>query len=233
MDDLQEFDEDLCQAVQGNTKRYHEMFSQAIDDINIQPTEEYTADSILDVFIQHRTVLQQNAVANAQTPSEADRTRYPPSLLRRYQVYFEPPSQEKRMSIRQVEAEHIGKLVQIEGIVIRATQVKPQITVVTYACDVCHGEIYQEVTGPSYMPKVTCDSETCTINSTKGRLQPMTRGSKFTKFQELKIQELSKHVPTGHVPRSMTIHASGDVTRSAAPGDQIIVSGAFYVCTSM
>ena len=36
---------------------------------------------------------------------------------------------------RQVDATMIGKLVTVEGIVIRATAVKPSLCVATYACD--------------------------------------------------------------------------------------------------
>lgn len=122
---------------------------------------------------------------------------------------------------------HIGKLVRIEGIVIRATPVKPSITVATYACDTCGTEVYQEVTGPSFMPRFACDSEICVVNRVKGQLSLLTRGSKFQKFQELKIQEMSHHVPTGHIPRTMTIHAYGPTTRQAAPGDHVHVTGIF------
>lgn len=30
-----------------------------------------------------------------------------------------------------------------------------------------------------------------------------------------------------HVPRSMTVYAYGDVTRQAAPGDQVVISGIY------
>ena len=155
------------------------------------------------------------------------RSRYPPKLLRRYQVLFKPSSQAKASSIRQVDATRIGKLVQIDGIVIRATAVKPSITVATYACDQCGSEIYQEVTGPTFMPRLQCDSSDCVQNRRKGQLHLQTRGSKFEKFQELKIQELAKHVPTGSIPRTMTVHCLGSTSRCAVPGDQIKVSGIF------
>jgi len=77
------------------------------------------------------------------------------------------------------------------------------------------------------MPKLTCESAECTMNRRKGRLQLVTRGSKFEKFQELKLQELASHVPTGSIPRTMTVHAFGNMTREATPGDQITVSGIF------
>ena len=60
-----------------------------------------------------------------------------------------------------------------------------------------------------------------------GRLYLQTRGSKFVKFQELKIQEHSDQVPVGNIPRTMTVIAKGETTRLAVPGDHIAASGVF------
>ena len=37
----------------------------------------------------------------------------------------------------------------------------------------------------------------------------------------------ARHVPTGHIPRSMTIYANGECTRIASPGDLVKVTGIF------
>ena len=60
-----------------------------------------------------------------------------------------------------------------------------------------------------------------------GRLYLQTRGSKFVKFQEVKIQEQSDQVPVGNIPRSMTIYARGETTRLCKPGDHVSVTGVF------
>ena len=60
-----------------------------------------------------------------------------------------------------------------------------------------------------------------------GRLYLQTRGSKFIKFQELKIQEHSDQVPVGNIPRSITVIAKGETTRLAVPGDHVAVTGVF------
>lgn len=60
-----------------------------------------------------------------------------------------------------------------------------------------------------------------------GRLYLQTRGSKFVKFQELKIQEHSDQVPVGNIPRTMTVIAKGETTRLAVPGDHIAATGVF------
>lgn len=45
------------------------------------------------------------------------------------------------------------------------------------------------------MPLLMCPSQECTTNRSGGRLYLQTRGSKFIKFQELRIQEHVCDVP--------------------------------------
>ncbi len=60
-----------------------------------------------------------------------------------------------------------------------------------------------------------------------GRLCLQTRGSKFVKYQEIKIQEHSEQVPVGNIPRALTIIAKGENTRSCRPGDHVGITGTF------
>ncbi|GLT56844.1 hypothetical protein SLA2020_298590 [Shorea laevis] len=77
------------------------------------------------------------------------------------------------------------------------------------------------------MPLFECPTDHCKANKTKGNLILQLRASKFLKFQEAKIQELAEHVPKGHIPRSMTVHLRGELTRKVAPGDVVELSGIF------
>lgn len=54
-----------------------------------------------------------------------------------------------------------------------------------------------------------------------------TRASKFLPFQEIKIQELAEQVPVGHIPRSLTAHAHGELCRTVNPGDIVDMGGIF------
>ena len=36
----------------------------------------------------------------------------------------------------------------------------------------------------------------------------------FSLEQEVKVQELSEDVPVGHIPRSLTLHVKGNLTRT-------------------
>jgi DNA replication licensing factor MCM7 len=226
LDDVCEIDPELAQAIQQNTRRYSQIFSEAVSEMLPQyKTKEVMAKDVLDVYIEHRLLLQQRL--RGEGSSRDPRHSYPPELLRRFEVHFKPQSRQQTLSVREIKADSIGKLVSVRGIVTRATEVKPVMTVATYTCDQCGAESYQPIASPTFMPLVMCPSDDCQKNKSGGRLYLQTRGSKFMKFQELKVQENSDQVPVGSIPRTMTIYARGEVTRIAMPGDHVAVSGIY------
>ena len=209
LDDLDE-DYDLQERILGNAYRYLGLFATAIDEL-IDPNLVVPNDPVSLIAQQRRARLK-----DAKIPS---------TLLRRYSLGFVPPRRQTQQSVRQIRAEHVGHLVALRGIMTRVTEVKPLLTVGTYTCDDCGAEVYQEIMSSAFMPVLECPSEECKRVGRKGQLTLQTRGSRFVKFQEGRIQELAEQVPMGHVPRSMTLQFEGAMTRSVLPGDAIIVTG--------
>jgi len=54
-------------------------------------------------------------------------------------------SKKQIAKMREIKAQSIGSLVTIKGIVVRASDVKPQMQVAVYVCDVCGFEVYQVI----------------------------------------------------------------------------------------
>nr|XP_056701191.1 DNA replication licensing factor MCM7 [Euleptes europaea] len=147
--------------------------------------------------------------------------------MRRFELYFKAPAGTKARVIREVKADSIGKLVTVRGIVTRVSEVKPRMVVATYSCDQCGAETYQPIQSPSFMPLLMCPSRECQTDRAGGRLYLQSRGSKFIKYQELKIQEHSDQVPVGNLPRSINVSAQGENTRLVQPGDHVSITGVF------
>uniref|UniRef100_A0AAQ5X7J2 DNA replication licensing factor MCM7 n=1 Tax=Amphiprion ocellaris TaxID=80972 RepID=A0AAQ5X7J2_AMPOC len=220
LDDVAEEDPELVESICENAKRYTGLFADAVHELLPEYKErDVVAKDSLDVYIEHRLMMEQRGRDPADTRDP--RNQYPPELMRRFELYFKPPSTSKPKVVRDIRAESIGHLVTVRGIVTRATEVKPMMAVATYTCDQCGAETYQPIQSPSFMPLIMCPSQECVTNKSGGRLYLQTRGSKFVKFQELRIQEHSDQVPVGNIPRSMTIYARGENTRLAQPGDHV------------
>lgn len=164
---------------------------------------------------------------------------FPAELTRRYHLYFKPLSpglshtkhealsSSTPLSVRQIKGDYLGRLITVKGIVTRVSDVKPTVMVVAYTCDQCGYEVFQEVHSRTFTPLVECTSKECAQNQTKGQLFMSTRASKFSAFQDCRIQELSQQVPVGHIPRSLTIHIDGPLVRSVSPGDVVDITGIF------
>jgi DNA replication licensing factor MCM7 len=192
---------------------------------------------------------QNNANNNQHQASE----EFPPLLMRRYELRILPlgrrgtvmpfdkqyrasksldeTPQDGGVSLRFVRSRSMGRLVTIRGMIVRSSDVKPSCVVATYTCDACGCEVYQVIENKrEFMPQRTCPSEECDQRPGSARMDTLhlqTRGSKFVKFQELKLQELPSQVPMGHIPRSMSVHCRGELTRLASPGDVVTIDGVF------
>ncbi|VDP28235.1 unnamed protein product [Schistosoma margrebowiei] len=132
LDDVAEHSSDLANAIECNA---------------------LVPQDVLDIFIDHRIRMEQRIrAADAEAAPRAVsrdpepvnmaevRSRFPPELLRRL-------SDTKPLCVRNVLASSIGHLIQVRGVVTRATEVKPLITTATYTCDRCGAETYQVPVG--------------------------------------------------------------------------------------
>ncbi|CAK42916.1 hypothetical protein CBS115989_1232 [Aspergillus niger] len=233
-------DEDLrlVDSVQKNTYHYIDLFSRAVDALMPKESKEITfKDDVLDVIMSQREKRNEamNMAAEANADADAAQSIFPPELTRRYTINFKPltPSgsssdrQSKALAVRNVSAEHIGGLITVRGITTRVSDVKPAVEINAYTCDRCGCEVFQPVTTKQFLPMSECVSEECKTNNSKGQLFLSTRASKFVPFQEVKIQEMADQVPVGHIPRTMTIHCHGSLTRQLNPGDVVDIAGIF------
>jgi DNA replication licensing factor MCM7 len=213
---------ELAQRIRQNGKRYTSLVGQVVDRQLPASRVELTHESdVLDVLMHQRKQRDQ-----ARQEGAAQST-FPPLLTRRFTVSIKAQTNDKPIAVRDVKASSIGHIVRVRAIVTRITDVKPLLVVNAYSCDVCGYEIFQEVNSKQFLPLAECLSQECKQNNTRGKLYMQTRASKFLRFQEMKIQELTDQVPMGHIPRTMTVHLYGALTRSCNPGDIVVVDGIF------
>ncbi|MCJ1395578.1 Mcm2-7 hexameric complex component [Xylographa bjoerkii] len=228
----------LVESIERNAKHYIELLSQAVDKVMPKETQEISfKDDVLDIIMSQRE--RRNATMTLATDNDLDPSLpasiFPAELTRRYTLTFKPvtPSgsstdrNSKALAVRNVKGEHLGHLITVRGITTRVSDVKPAVQVNAYTCDRCGCEIFQPVTAKQFTPMVECPSDDCKNNNSKGQLFLSTRASKFLPFQEVKIQEMADQVPVGHIPRMLTVHCYGTLTRQVNPGDVVDIAGIF------
>uniref|UniRef100_A0A0A9XGX9 DNA replication licensing factor MCM7 n=1 Tax=Lygus hesperus TaxID=30085 RepID=A0A0A9XGX9_LYGHE len=229
LDDLAVYDREMVEPIVENARRYTNMIADIVHEIlPTYKTQRSVAKDALDIYIEHRILVEEQRRAATGDRGQRDpHNQYPPELMRRFEIYLKNTPGGKPVPIRDVKAQYIGKLVTVRGVVTRITEVKPLMIVATYTCDTCGSETYQLVNSMSFMPVTTCPTEACKASKAGGRLYLQSRGSKFIKFQEIKIQEHTDQVPMGSIPRSLTVFCRGENTRLCAPGDHVEMTGIF------
>ncbi|HDO42136.1 MAG TPA: minichromosome maintenance protein MCM [Candidatus Bathyarchaeota archaeon] len=125
--------------------------------------------------------------------------------------------------LRKLGSEHIGKLVMIEGIIMRATMVRPIVTTAVFRCKRCETKMEVPQSGAFLTFPYRCANPRCGKN---GPFEFVQEESKFVDYQELRIQEYPEDIPPGQTPRSLDIRLVGkDIVDTARPGDRVYVVG--------
>ncbi|EGN95589.1 hypothetical protein SERLA73DRAFT_113215 [Serpula lacrymans var. lacrymans S7.3] len=224
LEDISQHEKNVAELVAriiNNGRRYVMLFSEVVDKLMPLPTKDISdQDEVIDV------ILHQRRERNEQTEGTQD--GFPKHLLRRYNLYFQPLRSDIAMAVRDVKGVNLGKVITVRGIVTRVSEVKPLLLVNAYTCDVCGSETFQDISNKSFTPIADCQNESeCKKNNIRGSLHMQTRACRFSPFQEVKIQEMADQVPVGHIPRSMTVHVHGNLTRMMNPGDVVHLGGIF------
>ncbi|MGC8849873.1 MAG: AAA family ATPase, partial [Candidatus Bathyarchaeia archaeon] len=124
-----------------------------------------------------------------------------------------------KVQLRRVGAETIGKLVAIDGIVVRATPIRPLIVRAAFKCRKCGEPTLVEQSGV-FMKSVSL----CPYCKSK-HLDFSPEESKFMNYQELRVQERPEDLPPGQLPRAMEIRVTDDLVDVARPGDRVTITG--------
>ncbi|CAG7941292.1 unnamed protein product [Penicillium salamii] len=247
LDDLETFEKSmpegedlkLVESIEKNAHHYVDIISSVVDELMPQSTKDVTyKDDVLDIIMSQRERRNEATEAALEADMDSDPASlptFPAELTRRYTLNFKPvtPSGSssdrgsKALAVRNVRGEHLGHLITVRGITTRVSDVKPAIQINAYTCDRCGCEVFQPVTTKQYLPLSECPADECKNNNSKGQLFLSTRASKFTPFQEVKIQEMADQVPVGHIPRTLTINCHGALTRQLNPGDVVDIGGVF------
>jgi replicative DNA helicase Mcm len=125
--------------------------------------------------------------------------------------------------LRKLGSDHIGRLVMVEGIVVRSTPVRPMVMQAAFKCKRC-GEITPvNQTGQFLKAPFVCSNPSC---SAKGPFDFVQEESTFIDSQDLRLQERPEDLPPGQLPRTLNAKLVGrEIVDVARPGDHVSVTG--------
>ncbi len=125
--------------------------------------------------------------------------------------------------LRKLGSKQMGKLVMVEGIVVRATPVRPMVMQASFKCKRCGTVSRTEQTGPFLKAPFECTDPSC---RQKGPFEFIQEESSFIDSQELRLQEKPEDLPPGQLPRTLNVKLVGtEIVDLARPGDHVSIVG--------
>ena len=125
--------------------------------------------------------------------------------------------------IRDLRSKDLNRLVSIEGMIRKSTEVRPKIKIAAFKCTACENIIYMEQNGLKLSsPPFGCTNELC---KKKDTLKLIISHSSFEDSQKVLIQEFPESIKNGTNPQSLNVHFIDDLTGNVSPGDRVIITG--------
>jgi replicative DNA helicase Mcm len=125
--------------------------------------------------------------------------------------------------LRLLGSKHIGKLVMLEGIVVRASPARPMVMEAAFKCKWCGTISHVVQSGPFLTAPSACSAPECRRKSSFDFIQ---EESTFIDSQDVRIQERPEDLPPGQLPRWLDIKLlERDLVDAARPGDHVSVVG--------
>jgi len=125
----------------------------------------------------------------------------------------------EKLSLRKMGSEHLEKFIMIDGIIVRATPVKPMLVRAAFQCRRCNAITYVDQVGEVMRGPGIC------IHCRGKAFDFVEKQSIFMNSQEIRLQEKPEDLPPGQLPRAMDSKLIEDLVDIARPGDRVAITG--------
>ncbi|CAD5243543.1 LAGLIDADG family homing endonuclease [Thermococcus camini] len=130
----------------------------------------------------------------------------------------------KTLLVKELGSEHINRLIQVDGIITRVSEVKPFVEKAVFVCKDCGNEMvrlqrpYDNIVKPAKCD--ACGSRNVDLDVEKSR---------FINFQSFRLQDRPESLKGGQMPRFVDAILLDDMVDTALPGDRVLVTGILRV----
>ncbi|KAJ6641100.1 DNA replication licensing factor MCM4 [Pseudolycoriella hygida] len=146
---------------------------------------------------------------------------YPESQLE-HQIQVRPFNAEHTKNMRALNPEDIDQLITISGMVIRTSNIIPEMREAFFKCIVCSFTTSVEIDrGRIHEPTL------CSNCNTNHCFQLVHNRSQFTDKQMVKLQESPDDMAAGQTPHNVLLFAHNDLVDKIQPGDRCTVTGIY------
>ncbi|MDI6729910.1 MAG: minichromosome maintenance protein MCM, partial [Thermodesulfovibrionales bacterium] len=148
-----------------------------------------------------------------------------PSGVTLDEAYVRVIKSHRSIKIKHIRYEHIGKFISIEGLVVKATEVRPRIVEAAFECPFCHHIFSVMQSGQQFKEPVECEQESGGCGRKVQRFITRADMSQFVNAQKIRLQESLEELRGGEIPQAIDVTLESDLTGIVTAGDRIIVNG--------
>ncbi|MCK4757154.1 MAG: minichromosome maintenance protein MCM [Thermoplasmata archaeon] len=132
-----------------------------------------------------------------------------------------------RTEVRKIRSKHLGNFLSVEGIVKRASEVRPRVHKAVFECGRCGTNIIIYQDDAILHEPMECPKEEGGCGRARGstRFKPLISKSSFIDTQNVEIQERPEKLRGGALAQFLTAMIEEDQTGYVYPGDRIIING--------
>lgn len=146
---------------------------------------------------------------------------YPEAQLP-HQINVRPYNVMRTVNLRNLNPEDINQLVTLSGMVIRCSDIIPEMNEAFFECSVCYAFKVVEVDRGRIV-----EPTACTHCNTKFSFRVVHNRSVFIDKQQIKLQESPDDMPAGQTPYTVLLYACADLVDAVQPGDRVTVTGIY------
>ena len=128
----------------------------------------------------------------------------------------------ERTNIRDLKSVNVGNLVCFTGTITKTSEVRPELIKGTFTCDICSNKVINVEQQFRFTEPTRCSNRVCN-NTSKFTLNEEL--SYFEDWQKLRVQEPTKEMSSGNLPRSLDVIVRGEQVDKVQPGDDAIIYG--------
>ncbi|MDR0198676.1 MAG: ATP-binding protein [Methanomassiliicoccaceae archaeon] len=188
-------------------------------DVLYRDIDEYNSD--LAIFILDRPdkclSLGRKAIKNRLPPSREQRGTV--------NLRIKELPRDARVEIRNLRAKHLGKLVAVEGLVRKATTVKPRMTRALFKCSKCDAEIFVDQPGSLIREPSVCTSPDGSCSRATAQFILQAERSNYIDTQKIETQESPEGLRGGAQPERISGFLEDDIAGMTFPGNRVVLNG--------
>ncbi len=134
---------------------------------------------------------------------------------------------DSRIDIRDLRSEDLGKLISVEGLVRKATEVRPRLILGVFKCMRCPARILEPQEGLYFREPMECykEQEGCGRTAGSTKFQLLAEESVYVDTQKVEMQESPEGLRGGAQPERLAAFLEDDLAGMISPGDRVVLNG--------